>query len=161
MTPRSQAFLEALADTALFAHVGEPLPASPPGVLIGSWQQAVTPERQAAWQRAKLEARGELTSFLAHRHEKADRRWNDLTAEVRPEIERIVKPVCDAIAAREQLPRSPAAAARWDCVNCCMEYEYADLRAPGFYDRLGQLYLLGRFPCGYQGDYPDGILEIY
>jgi hypothetical protein len=163
VTTRTEEFLQAVARTPLFAHVGEPLPQVPAAegaVLIPSWSQALKPPRRAAWSELKLEVRGDLTSFLAHQHPDRDEAWNRLVQEIRPRVLQLATPACEAVAQREKLAKSPLASVSWDLVEACMEYEYADLRPPGFYDRLGSLYLLGRFPCGWQGDYPDGSLEI-
>ncbi len=161
MTPRTLAFLEAVAKAPLLAHVGEPLPPGVEAQRIETWAQAMNQRRLSDWSNVKLEPRGDLTSFLAHQHMDRYRRWNDLTGEIKPRVLELVTPVCEAVTEREKLRKSPLASVSWDVLAACMEYEYADLRAPGFYDRLASLYLLGRFPCGWQGEYPNGSLEVF
>jgi hypothetical protein len=162
--PRTEAFLLAISKAPLLAHVGEPLPAVPAAhgaLLISSWSEALEESRHEAWSEITLDARGDLTSFLAHHHMERDRKWNEITAEIRPRVLALVTPVCEAVTQREKLSKSPLATVSWDLLAACMEYEYADLRPPGLYDRLASLYLLGRFPCGWQGDYPNGHLELF
>ena len=161
MTPRTAAFFESLAKAPLFAHVGEPLPAGVEGQRVDSWALALAQRRQAAWSEIKLDERGDLTSFLAHQHPARDRAWNEITKELRPRVLELSTPACEAVVPSDKLKRALLAAVSWDLLAAGMEYEYADLRPPGFYDRLASLYLLGRFPCGWQGDYPEGLLEIF
>lgn len=161
MTPRTAAFFEAMAQAPLLQHVGEPLPAGIEAQLVSSWQEALAEPRKADWSNVKLEARGDLTSFLAHQHRERDRAWNQITRELRPRAVELATPVCEAAVRSEQQRKSLLAAVSWDLLAAGMEYEYADLRPPGFYDRLVSIYALGRFPCGWQGEYPAGTLEIF
>jgi hypothetical protein len=164
VTPRTEQFLDAISKTPLLAHAGEPLPATPAGadaVLVASWAQAFESRRSEDWREVQLEARGDLTSFLAHQHMDRYKKWNQITGGIRPRVLELATPVCEAVARREKLSASLLASVSWDLLAACMEYEFADLRPPGFYDRLASLYLLGRFPCGWQGEYPNGHLEIF
>jgi len=162
MTPESRTFLDNLARTRLFANVGLP---APPGLdvrVLQSWREVFESERFDHFGNVLLDAQGALTTYLSNFHRDRDRLWNQLVREVRPEVAAIINPACEALAATRAVKVDKLAAiARSACISVCMEYEYADLRPVGFFQRLGQLYLLGRCPCGFQGEYPTGILEIY
>ena len=42
-----------------------------------------------------------------------------------------------------------------------MEAEFADVYPPGFYASQAYWYVKGHFPCGWQGEFPNGTLIIY
>lgn len=161
MTPQTRELLDRLKQTTLLGHVGEPLPEGLSGKLLQSWEQALSPKRRAKWDKIKLDAHGDLTSFLAHQHKARYREWKALTAELKPQVLALVQPACTDLQARQAVPPGLDAALSWDLLAACMEGEYADLRAPGFYQRLASLYLQGRFPAGWFGQYPRGELEIF
>jgi hypothetical protein len=162
MTPATTNFLHALARIAWFENVGLPAPAGFDARVLHSWDDVFDAERVFCWENVCLRAEGELTRYLCDFHMERYRRWNDLVDEVGPSIAASVNPACKALAKTSALSADSLAAMTWStCVSACMEYEYADLRPIGFFHRLAQLILLGRCPCGFQGEYPDGILEIY
>jgi hypothetical protein len=158
--PTAESFLHALAAAPLFTRVGQPLPAEWNALAITSWKDALNGKRIQHKDNQHLEARNYLTSFLSDHHPE-DRRWNDLTRKWSPQVKAIVTPACEELVRREGLESSPLSSIRWDCVAACMEYEYAHLRRPGFYQRVVGFYLAGHFPCGYYGWYPDGQHEIF
>lgn len=160
MTPRTAAFLQAMAKAPLLTHVGKSPPDGVHGERVASWSEALDPERQANWNNVKLDARGDLTSFLAHHHRERNRAWNQITGELRPRVLELCTPICEAAVRTQEHQKSLLAAVSWDLLAAGMEYEYADLRPPGLYDRLVSIYEVGRFPCGWRGDYPEGSLEI-
>ena len=43
----------------------------------------------------------------------------------------------------------------------CMECEYSDVVPLGYFYMLAELVIAGRFPCGYNGEYPHGQLFVY
>lgn len=162
MTPQSRTFLDNLARTRLFANVGQPPPSGFDVKLVESWRDVFDPERSTHFENVRLAAQGTLTTYLSNFHSERDQMWNQLVREMRPEVAAIVNPACEALSATRAVNVNKLAAmTRSACVSVCMEYEYADLRPVGFFHRLGELYLLGRCPCGMQGEYPTGILEIY
>ena len=52
-------------------------------------------------------------------------------------------------------------AVQWDILHVCMEAEYADVYPPGFYASQAYWYVKGHFPCGWQGEFPNGKLIVY
>jgi hypothetical protein len=61
----------------------------------------------------------------------------------------------------EARPRTFEDAVQWDILNVCMEAEYADIYPPGFYASQAYWYVKGHFPCGWQGNFPEGKLIMY
>jgi hypothetical protein len=160
MKERTIEFLSALSQTELFSRVGQP--AERDGVsVVGSWQAAFEADRSEAWKDVKLDARNELTAKLHEYWMPRFRDWNRLVGEIKAVLLPIIYPACEPLSQRHGLGLKLRNAADWDLVAACMEYEYADLVAPKFYDHLAKFYLAGRFPCGWQGEYPQGQLEIY
>lgn len=96
MTPSTLEFLAAVSQAPLLAHVGEPLPAilaAADAVLVANWAEALRSRRAEAWSEITLDARGDLTSFLAHQHPQRDASWNEITRAIRPRVLELVTPV--------------------------------------------------------------------
>lgn len=50
---------------------------------------------------------------------------------------------------------------QWDVLHLAAEAAFADVCPPGFYASQAYWYVKGHFPCGWQGDFPDGKLVIF
>lgn len=99
---------------------------------------------------------------LSLHHRDADKEWNPKVIEIKPSVERLiaVKLASPEVAARIPGGASQAfiAAIRWDLLNLCMAYEYADLvPVSRYYRLLEHWYLAGHFPCGWIGEVPDNM----
>jgi hypothetical protein len=60
-----------------------------------------------------------------------------------------------------KLPKEFVESVKWDLRAACMELEYADLVPPRYFAERARWYLAGHFPCGWEGDFPEGCLIVY
>ena len=63
--------------------------------------------------------------------------------------------------ASAKLRKGFQARVRLEIVGFGMEQEYADVVDLNFCTVLGKWYMSGHFPCGWRGEYPDGILVVF
>ena len=80
----------------------------------------------------------------------------EIKALMEPLVEEKVRPIAE----REGLSPQFEASVKWDLLGYCKELEYGDT-ADAFFLRLGDLYMSGHFPCGWNGKYPHGWLVVY
>ena len=97
--------------------------------------------------------------------------WNGVVREVKsillPKLERITTDLMQ----KHSLPQSFRNDVEWDLVHYCTIIEYDDVRvarssqgaqlAAELYTTLGKWYSRGHFPCGWEGEWPRGILLLY
>jgi hypothetical protein len=67
----------------------------------------------------------------------------------------------EAVVGQNNLPTVFENMVQWDILGVCLESEFADLYPPGFFTSNAYWYTKGHFPCGWQGDFPQGKLMIY
>lgn len=128
---------------------------------MDSWTEALAGKKRQDFGNVKLEARNELSAYLTYNHKERRKQWNTLTAEVKPHVVALATSACQSVELPEARAKALLDQVTWDWLAACMEYEYADLMAPALYDRLAGWYLRGHFPCGWQGNFPRGSLEVY
>lgn len=143
--------LEAMQSWPWFEHVGEPI--DNPGVMaVGSWADAVDPERSFIWECVTLQVSNRFSYDLRKRNWHRAQMWNPLV----DEFKRILKPLFErigALGARLSLPEGAFYhQVQWDIVGICLETEYADIYSPLFnVPILVPWYQAGHFPCGWDG----------
>jgi hypothetical protein len=89
-----------------------------------------------------------LHSHARDRYQK----WNDIVDSIKVALEPLIAK--KLVLAAEQLGppidrKEIKNAVAWDILSACMECEYSDVREPNFFCGLMELYLAGRFPCGW------------
>jgi hypothetical protein len=67
----------------------------------------------------------------------------------------------EPVTREHKLPKAFEHTVQWDILHACIETEHADLCPTGFYANLASWYTNGHFPCGWQGEFPQGMLIIY
>jgi hypothetical protein len=58
-------------------------------------------------------------------------------------------------------PETFIRAVEWDIMMLLTEADHSDLVKPAFYAVLGFYYIKGHFPCGWEGNFPQGRLIVY
>lgn len=157
LQPRTLALVEQLFSATWFCHVGEALEGD--FYLVKSWAEAV--EFLKDPDQIFLEAQGDFTVQLYKLASTRYQKWNDICLLVKKEIEsrideKVAQIPVDDISCKKIRDR-----VRWSILHACMESEYSDIVRPGFFCRHAELYLKGRFPCGWHGDYKHGKLAVY
>src|SRR3954465_6246478 len=97
-------------------------------------------------------------SYLAINRPSRSQEWNGIVTSVSPLIRRHVDlQISQVSVLYPRLDFSVAASGvRWQLIHACIEVAYSDLMPTGFFFALANYYLHGHYPCGWDGDYPDG-----
>lgn len=112
------------------------------------------------WEDATLEARNEITGFLAKRHAMIYQDWNKLAEEARGFVENVIIPSVPNIDGVDM--KIIFTNMKWDLVNYLLEDAYKDkLKQSLFFNELISVYENGHIPCGWDGVWPNGNLVIY
>jgi hypothetical protein len=159
MHPRTIATLTKLEQAPWFACVGVRDTAA--AIVLSSWQEAIEHCSSVEWENLCLEAVNQFRERLLERSVGRYRKWNDLVDELKPVTEPLVRRTIAAVAHEHNLPKVFEDAVNWDILHVCMEAEYADVFPPGYYASQAYWYVKGHFPCGWQGEFPNGQLIIY
>lgn len=134
-----------------FEHVGEPI--DDPGVVaVGSWDEALEPQRSYVWECLTLQVSNVASSSVNARDWCRFQTWNPVVVEAKL----VLKPLLGRIRAlgtRLSLPEDRFYhQVAWDLVGMCTETEFADVFPPLFgVPALAPWYRAGRFPCGWDG----------
>jgi hypothetical protein len=159
MHPHTVATLNQLEKAEWFASVG--VKDTEAAIVLSSWQEAVEHCASVEWGNLLLEAANQYRERLLERSKERFIKWNEIVDEVKPVTTTLVRRKVKAVCARHDLPRVFVDTVEWDILHLCMEAEYADVYPPGFYASQAYWYIQGHFPCGWQGEFPDGKLIIF
>ena len=113
------------------------------------------------WDDTLIDARNGCSSLLPQSELK---RWNDIAKIVREKIHAIgcANIASELIAEHFDLKVREVEQTVIDYIHfACVELEYEGFLKPGFFAELCHICLLGRLPCGLEGDFPEGRLIVY
>jgi hypothetical protein len=127
---------------------------------VTTWDDAEKAFTAKEWEWVRQEAQGDLTAHLATKFPREDQEWNRLIAEVKPKVEEIVVPIASRFQQEHHLNPVFVQRVRVDVVRFVMERIYQKCRPPRFFEKLFQIYSRGRFPCGWEGEWPTGRLMV-
>ncbi|AFI89110.1 hypothetical protein EXT68_19640 [Pectobacterium parmentieri] len=112
------------------------------------------------WENTTLEARNEITGFLARKHTVIYQEWNKLTREASGFVDESIIPLIPKINGVDM--DVIFVNLKWDLVGYLVEDAYKDkLRSALFFNELTFIYERGHIPCGWDGVWPNGNLVIY
>ncbi len=128
--------------------------------VLASWADAFESISSDQWRDFQHEATNSLTMQLFQTNKLRYNRWNDVLAEIRPVVIDLVR---EKIAAAGVMvyPKDFPISVEWDIMMLLMEAEYSDVCPPKCFAALGFYYVRGHFPCGWEGDYPQGRLIVF
>ncbi len=159
MHPRTISTLEELRKPQWFSHAGQH--DTETAVVLSSWFAAVEYCSSPEWEDLCMLASNEYRQRLAERSPERFRKWNEIVVEVKPFAQALVREKVESVVKEHDLPKVFVDTVDWDILHLCMEAEYADIYPPGFYASQAYWYLNGHFPCGWEGEFPEGKLVIY
>ncbi|EOI5727223.1 hypothetical protein ACMS09_000616 [Cronobacter malonaticus] len=111
------------------------------------------------WENTSLEARNDITGFLAKKHSNSFLEWNKLADIAADIIENKIIPQIPIVAGNQEVLLSNI---KWDLLNYFLEDAYGSyLNKPFFFENLINIYEKGHIPCGWDGLWPQGNLIIY
>lgn len=148
-----------------FANVGRPtdFTLTMPVEFLSSWQAAAEHSAKPEWENVELEAQNQLTLWLHQNARDRFRQWNELVqlhkqATINPLVESRIAPLERGLG----IPHTLAPSIEWDILGALMENSFLDLNHPAlFFLEIFIVYEGGHFPCGWDGDWPDGRLIVY
>lgn len=113
-----------------------------------------------SWESVTLEARNEITGYLASKNSGLYQQWNLLAVDASQFIEEIIIPSIPEIKGVER--RVIYINLQWDLVSYLMEDAFKKvLKKPYFFESLVSVYEKGHMPCGWSGEWPEGHLLVY
>lgn len=151
--------LEQLEKASWFSRVG--VNEGPEAAAVGSWPEAIEQCTSYKWEDLQLEALNQYRVYIAERWLDRLNLWNDLIDEVKSKTSSLVDRKIAEVLLQNHLPKRFGDQVRHDIMLCCMETEYADICPLGFFTHIGSWYMLGHFPCGWLGAFPNGKFVIY
>jgi hypothetical protein len=159
MCPRTQATIDELEQAEWFSRVGEPREG--PYKVLNSWQDAIDSCGSPAWQNLCLEAANQYRERLQEKSPSALAKWNELVVALKPVTIPFVRRKISRVVATHSLSHVFEGQVQWDILHVAMESEYSNVYPPGFYASQAFWYVNGRFPCGWEGEFPNGRLVLY
>ena len=159
MHPRTIATIEQLENAVWFANVG--VIDTTAAIVLSSWQEATEHCSSIEWENLCLEAANQYRLRLLERSKERFKQWNEVVERLKPKTEALVRRKIEGVVRANSLPQVFEDTVRWDILHVCMEAEYADVYQPGYYASQAYWYVKGHFPCGWEGEFPDGRLIIY
>jgi hypothetical protein len=160
MHQRTTVTIERLSGVEWFSKVGECLE-SPSIIRVSSWSEAMKHCESDEWQDLLLEAANRYGEAIAKRSREAYSRWNTVADSLRPLVIDLVERKTANVIRANKLGATFKATVQWDVIHLLIEAEFADVHPPGFFASQAYWYVEGRFPCGWQGTFPDGKLVVY
>jgi len=130
-------------------------------VVLSSWQEALESSESDEWQNLCLEAANQLRERILERSRERLLQWNEIVDDLKKVTIPFVRRKIEAVVQTHHLPVCFEDTVQWDILHLCMESEYADVVAPAFYASQAYWYMKGHFPCGWEGEFPEGKLIIF
>jgi len=159
MHPRTVATLDKLERAAWFSRVG--VKDTDAAIVLSSWQEAIEHCGSLEWENHCLEGLNQYRERLVERSKDRFAKWNEIVDEVKETTVPFVRRKIESVVREHILPKVFEGMVQWDIMGVCMEAEYADVYPPGFFGSQAYWYVKGHFPCGWQGEFPKGLLIIY
>jgi len=159
MNPRVEATLGQLEKSDWFARVGVKDAAA--AIVLSSWREAIEHCSSIEWENLCMEASNQYRMRLLEKSQERYNQWNELVDQLKPVTEALVRRKIEAVVRVNDLPKVFEDTVHWDILGVCMEAEYADVYPPGYYASQAYWYVKGHFPCGWEGDFPNGKIIIF
>lgn len=129
---------------------------------VYNWNEAMRNYQDSNWENTTLEARNELTIFLHNKYRSQYYKWNSIVKEARMFVEKEIIPNIEDYREMNELDKVFIDCVSWDILNAIMESTYSKCNhMPVFFLELLKVYESGNFPCGWDGEWPEGNLIIF
>jgi len=155
----TKATLAALIQAQWFTSIG--VHDTDSAIVLSSWGEAIESCSSPEWEDLCLEAANQYRERLLERSVERFRKWNDVVDKMKPIAQALVREKCQQVVEENDLPQVFLDTVDWDILGVLMEAEYSDVYPLGYYGSQGYWYVHGHFPCGWQGEFPEGKLIIY
>ena len=127
-----------------------------------SWMDAMANCVGAKWSDTLIDSTSTLREkVLALSRERYDE-WRVMDGQFRPLVLDLARKKTARLMQAHSLPDKFMFAVFASWLGIGYEAEYSDLVEPGFYTHvILDCYMKGHFPCGWDGDFPEGRLIVY
>ncbi len=152
--------LQRVADSGLFRNVGQ-FDDQASVLQIESWSEAIERIETLEWENYCLEHKNHLTESLFLKERAIFQGWNKVVRAIKPKMITAIGAQVEALRKANELPKVFLDTVEWDILTALLEEQYSQYVPRYFYTDMLQWYLKGYFPCGYDGDYPNGRFIVY
>lgn len=159
LKPATEQMLDKLSAADWFVAVGQRLDAKV--IHVASWDEAIASCKAHGWECCQNEMLNLVRDGPCQKDRARYNQWNDIVRELKVRFMPIVNERCDRVVKANRLPKVFMDCVNWDVLGLLMECEYADLTDSRWFHTLGDWFLRGRFPCGWDGEFPRGRLIVY
>jgi hypothetical protein len=128
---------------------------------VKSWREALAKVTAEPWEELQLELANQLRKRVNKVAPQRYQGWNGISGPVRARVGEIVEPPVRAFITEHKLAEKVWHQAQWDVMHAALEAAYSDIVPVGPYSKWLELYREGRFPCGWEGEYPKGVLLVF
>lgn len=148
-----------------FGEVGKPLELEPDVKgrihLCKTWEEATKYCSEISWENVQIEASNSLRRKVISVSTERFKAWNEVARRVIPVARKLVTEKTFSLTESNHLPEEFEQRVRWDIIHLLLEAEYSDIVPPSFFAAQSYWYVIGRFPCGWKGNFPNGKLIIF
>ena len=109
----------------------------------------------------QLEAANLIRDALVTKFRDRYGQWNRIAEELKGMTVPLVNDHIERVVKENALPEAFSHSVHWHILHACIETEYSDIVQPRFYTELARWYINGHFPCGWDGQFPEGFLKVY
>ena len=148
-----------LDNAAWFSNVGKQ--DTETAIVLSDWRKAIDACRTIRWQNMLLEMANCYRERVRQASIAPFREWNHVVSYLKPIVLSFVSDKIGNTSSVNQLDPIFEQTVQWDILHLCIESEYQDICGNGFYASQGYWYVRGHFPCGWDGEFPDGRYVVY
>lgn len=162
LSPRTIELCETLLiQVPWFSKIGQPLDAPHAARKVESLRKAIKLFGSVHWDDTLLEAKNGVTECIFARDQELLKKWNDIVYAFDNAYADRFLALYERLTGQYGLPPKHWMRFRGIIVNSCQESEYIDVLPLGFFSEIISWYMTGYFPCGFDGEYPNGTLLVY
>lgn len=151
--------LQVIKNINWFASIGKPIDEL--NAHVGSWEEADERCNESAWQDVLIITHNELGEFVIPHLEDRANTWNAVAVEIRKTVLPLLDSVIQDHITSHNVSKSVVDSFTWTILHIVMSAYYEDMHQFSFYTDLARWYVKGHFPCGWEGQYPEGQLIVY
>lgn len=159
MHPRTRKTFDKLDAVSWFASIGQPVDG--PVTVVKSWADAMAHCNSQVYDDLLLEAANRYSEAVSKSNPARFAKWNEIICELKKTTIPLVDRKIALVLRDNKLPQVFEDTVNWDILHLGVEAEFADVYPPGFFASQSYWYLNGHFPCGWEGNFPEGKLIIY
>lgn len=155
----THSFIEKIRNIEWFNKTGSRITAKVR--CVKSWEEALAQCASPQWEAVQNTALSSCRLAVRSKSVDSFARWNDIVDSIKAEISSIITEKTQRTIEVNQLPKVFVDCVNWDILSICIEHEYSSLYPGGYYRQWAHWYLEGHFPCGWEGEFPDGRLIVF